>query len=358
MVSPSEPQTEVTPEKHLKSEPNPEPLPEWETAFQVWSSWWEIHNYGFGCVFAILAVFCVFCLIRLRVSQTLTLGRYFTAVTALLLVFTFTRALYLFLDPYEAHKALHLPVVVVRVLFALGYPCLTSVFSLINFAFVKVNNLWVILKRLQNVKFLSAVITVHFLLVLIVYLVVTFSPQMARLFILCQVVLIVWWMLLVIFFVYSAWLVITNEKRKTKYINRNSKIFERSGTNTTEKQPRHDTESHNSENINNSTTSKGTKRIVRISGVVAIAGLISVVLEFYSLFGVYKLYALQEKFVKPWPWWGYQTGSRAVEVCLCCIVAYVVYPTIRRRHPADTTVNSQITTMSVSSKKVTTDLGV
>lgn len=315
-----EPEVTVTPE-NPKSEPNPEPLPEWETAFQVWSYWWEIHNYGFGCAFAILAIFSIFCLVRLRNLQKLTLGRYFTTVSALLLVFTTSRTLYLLLDPYEAHKYITLPVVFVRVVFALGYPCLTSVFSLINFAFVEVNNLKTIWTKLQNKKFLFSIILGHFVLVLVIYLVVTFSPQLAKLFIICQSILIAWWIVLVICFLYSALLVIWNQKVKTKYINQDTKINETSSNDGTEK-------SKNTESIEQR---RGTRKIIRISGAVAISGIISVVLEFYSLFGVYKLYALEDGFVGAWPWWSFQTASRAVEIILCCIVAYVVFPTLRRR---------------------------
>lgn len=338
----------VTPE-NPKHEPNPEPLPEWETAFQVWNSWWEIHNYGFGCAFAILAVFSIFCLVRLRNLQKLTLGRYFTAVSGLLLFFTTSRALYLLLDPYEAHKYITLPVVVVRVIFALGYPCLTSVFSLINFAFVKVNNLKTILTKLQNIKFLSVVILGHFLLVLVIYLVVTFSPQFAKLFIICQAILIVWWMALVACFLYSALLVLWNQKLRSKYINRESKVCEFSAMDITEKHSQNPV----SRNAKNTEESRGTQKIVRISGAVAIAGIISVVLEFYSLFEVYKLYSLKENFVKPWPWWSYQTASRAVEIILCCIVAYVVYPTLQRRRTDSRSHTNTNTRTTNAARKVT-----
>ncbi|XP_031549933.1 uncharacterized protein LOC116287401 [Actinia tenebrosa] len=331
------------PEKEATPEPNPEPLPEWETAFKEWNSWWEIHNFGFGCAFVILALFSLFCLVRLRSLQKLTLGRYFAAVSGLLLVFTTSRALYLLLDPYEGHKYLVLPVVVVRVIFALGYPCLTSVFSLINFAFVEVNSLKGILKKLQNIKFLSVVIVGHFLLVLIIYLTVTFSPPLANLFIICQSILILWWLALVTCFLYCAGLVFWDQKLKIKYFNSDSKTYELSDVVKTGKPSRSDPESQNVEK------SKGARKIVRISCAVAIAGLISVVLEFYSLFGVYKLYSLDEKFVKPWPWWSYQTASRTIEICLCCIVAYIVYPTLKGRQ-TDATNNTNTKTTNGTRK--------
>lgn len=302
---------------------NPEPLPEWSIAFTTWNVWWEVHNYGFAILFAVLAAFCVYCLVRLKRAQTLTLTRYFTAVTGLLFMFSFTRCLYLALDPYEGHKYLHLPVVFDRIVFALGYPCLTSIFSLINFTFVKVNNLFLIAKRLQDIKFLSSIIVIHFVLVLGIYLIVTFSPRLARLFIVCQAILIVWWLALVLAFLYSAWLVKMNEKSKMKYINKVNDAGQAEA---------------------NKTTSQGSKRILYISGLVALAGLASIGLEFYSLFEVYNLYDLNQAYVEAWPWWGYQTANRVIELSLCMITAYIIYPTTKTASRAhNSTANSSST---------------
>lgn len=328
--------TEPLPEAENTASSNPEPLPEWSVAFDIWKAWWEVHSYGFAVLFGIITIFCVYCLIKLRRSQSLTLTRYFTAVTGLLLVFSFTRFLYLVLDAYEGHKYLRLPVVLVRIVFAVGYPCLTAIFSLINFAFVKVNNVLLIVKRLQNLKFLSSVIVIHFVFVLIVYLVVTFAPRLARLFILCQVILITWWILLVLAFLYSAWLVKSNQKSKKKHINRSSTTFDdRQGG--TESDP---------------TTSEGSKRIINISSLVALAGLVSVALELYSLFGVYQLYDLKRPFVEPWPWWGYQTAARLIEICLCMIIVYIIYPTTKPTKPRSSTVNSMTSVVHHEKRKI------
>lgn len=311
-----------TQEPSVKVTSNPEPLPEWHTAFTKWNSWWEVHNFSFGILYVIVAVFCVYCLVRLKfTSQSLTLTRYFTVVTGLLLMFAATRTLYFLLDPYESHKYLTLPDVLNRIIFALGYPCMTCIFSLINFTFLKVNNMFLIVKRLQDIKFLSSIIIIHFIVVLVIYLVVTFSPRLARLFIVCQVILIIWWLAIDIAFIYSAGIVKANEKSKEKYINTNSVTVEEGQA----------AASH-------STTSKGTKRILNISGIVAVAGLASVGLEFYSLFGVYDLYNLKKNYVEAWPWLGYQTANRCIEIILCAIIAYIIYPTTKtvRRNRSET----------------------
>lgn len=337
-ISTQEPSVE--PENVLTS--NPEPLPEWNTAFTTWDIWWEVHNYSFASLFAIVFVFCVYCLVRLKLAgQSLTLTRYFTVVTGLLLMFTGTRSLYLVLDPYEGHKYLTLPVVINRVIFALGYPCITSIFSLINFTFLKVNDMFLVVRRLQDIKFLSSIILLHFVVVLVIYLVVTFSPRLARLFIACQVIIIIWWIAINIAFIYSAWLLKVNEKSKKKYINRNSTTVDEGQADASR----------------NATTSRGTKRILNISGIVVIAGLVSIGLEFYSLFGVYDLYELKQNYVKAWPWLGYQTANRSIEIILCAIIAYIIYPTTKtaQKRSSDTTNAYTGSSITQENRKISRD---
>lgn len=327
-----------TPEPN--SSPNPEPLPDWDTALEEWKSLWYVHYIGFGTLFVALAVFSCFCLIRLTFCRkaNMSLKNYFVVVCALLLTMTLSRALYLLLDPYESHELLHLPVLVPRVLFAIGYPCLTSAFSLLHFAFLEVSKLRLISRRLQNIKFLSSVITIHFLFVLIVYLIVTFFPKLARLLIICQSILISWWLVLCACFIYSGWKVNWEARITKKYLDgkqaagpRDTEENESLKSEAVEQLKRRKKESQED------ASHKGTNKIARISGIVAGLALISVAVELYSLFGVYNLYTLSEEFVKPWPWWGYQTCVRSIEVALCCVLAYVVYPTVRTQRKEDRT---------------------
>lgn len=316
---------------------DPEPLPDWDVALEDWKGLWELHFVGFGLLFLAVAVFSCFCVVRIkRRSKGMTLGNYFLAVCLMLMLFSFSRTLFLALDPYESHTVLHLPVIAVRILFAIGYPCLTSALSLIHFAFLEVNKLRLISRRLQNIKFLVSVIATHFVIVFIVYVLITFSPKLARLLILCQTILISWWLILAFCFLYSGWKVNWESRITAKFFTKKTKDRAASTGSTSTL----DVEQHAGQ-TDKSQPPKGARKIARISGLVSLLALLYVAVELYSLFSLYKLYNLEgESTVDHWSWWGYQTGSRALDFFLCLVIAYVIFPstqTERKQYSASVT---------------------
>lgn len=369
----SEPETTVASESEpeyiiptSEAEPRPEPLPEWEVAIETWKEFWKIHYLGFGCVFAVMGLFSCYSLYRIhRARKSMTLARYFFAVCLMVMLFCFTRSLYLLLDPYESHSVgLTLPVIVVRILFALGYPCLTSAFSLIHFAFIEVKKIRAIANRLQNIKFLTCVISLHFLIVIVVYTIVTFAPKFARLLIICQSILISWWLILAFCFLYSGgqicWQSKTSKdfftKRKGRKDGKNA--TDRVGYDPVKKPNDNATSKQNQESYTTKTKkqckTKGVSRLAKISGLVVVLGLMSAVVELYSLFAVYNLYSLSTDYVEAWPWWSYVTCGRLIEVFLCIVVAYVIFPTLKvkaREEKATSVSNSTFASRNAAHKQ-------
>ena len=338
--------------------PRPEPLPEWEVAIRTWKELWKVHFIGFGCLFGIMALFSCYCLYRIhRARKSMTLAKYFFAVCLMMMLFCFSRSLYLLLDPYESHSnGLTLPVILVRILFALGYPCLTSAFSLIHLAFIEVKKVRAIATRLQNIKFLTLVITLHFLIVIIVYTVVTVAPKLARLLILCQSILISWWIFLAVCFLYSGGQICWKSKITKQFFEKQRK--RRGECSTNDKTQRYEAVklSENAKTQKNQTNTEakqsttGVSKIVKIAGIVSILGLLSAAVELYSLFAVYKLYSLSTTFVDAWPWWIYVTCARLIEVLLCIVVAYVIFPSlkIKTKREKTSTSNSTYTTRNAA----------
>lgn len=316
--------TEPSPSNEPQVPPaNPEPLPDWEVALEEWKGLWQLHFVGFGVLFLAMAVFSCFCVVRIkRRSKGMTLGNYFLSVCLMLMLFSFSRTLFLILDPYESHTVLNLPVIAVRILFAIGYPCLTSALSLIHFAFLEVNKLRMISRRLQNIKFLVSVIATHFVFVFIVYILITLAPKLARLLILCQTILIAWWLVLAMCFLYSAWKVNWETYISAKFFNKTSKETKDRSSSTAS------TSSLNFvTHVKHNHPPKGAQKIARISGLVSLLALLYVGAELYSLFFLYKLYDLKtENSVDHWSWWAYQTGNRALDFFLCLVIAYVIFP--------------------------------
>ena len=128
---------------------NPEPLPDWDIALEEWKGLWELHFVGFGLLFLAMSLFSCFCVVRIkRRSKGMTLGK--------LLPRSFVWCWCCSVSQERCSlrsiltnrtRFLHLPVLAVRILFAIGYPCLTSALSLIHFAFLEVNKLRLISRR-------------------------------------------------------------------------------------------------------------------------------------------------------------------------------------------------------------------
>lgn len=318
---------EPSPESRTTN-PNPEPLPDWNEALMAWKSLWEIHFIGFGLLFLGVALFSCICVVKIKHrAGGMTLGNYFLAVCLMLMVFSFSRTLFLMLDPYESHTVLNLPVLLIRILFAIGYPCLTSALSLIHFAFLEVNKLRLVSRRLQNIKFLVTVIATHFVFVLVVYLLITLAPKLARLLILCQTILIVWWFVLALCFLYSGWQVNWQSQLTAKFFKATTTKERTASTLSTSSldsrvtagQKMHVHADHNE-------PPKGAQKIARISGLVSLLALLYVAAELYSLFSLYNLYDLEENSVDHWSWWGYQTCNRMLDFLLCLVIVYVIFP--------------------------------
>ena len=254
---------------------DPEPLPDWEVALPEWKALWELHFVGFGLLFLGIALFSCFCVVRIkRRAKQMTLGNYFLAVCLMLTLFSLSRALFLALDPYESHTVLHLPVLAVRILFAIGYPCLTSALSLIHVAFLEVNKLKLLSRRLQNIKFLVSVIGTHFLVVFIVYVLITFSPKLARLLILCQTIQICWWLVLALCFMYSGCKVNWESRITANFFTKTAKDRAHSTDSaSTLEMAHHRAHSHKNQ------PSKGTQKIARIAGLVTLLALLYVAVD-------------------------------------------------------------------------------
>lgn len=310
-------------------DPNPEPLPDWDTALMAWKSLWEIHFIGFGLLFLGIALFSCICVVKIKHRvKGMTLGNYFLAVCSMLMVFSFSRTLFLILDPYESHTVLNLPVLLIRILFAIGYPCLTSALSLIHFAFLEVNKLRLVSRRLQSIKFLVSVIATHFVVVLVVYILITLAPKFARLLILCQTVLIFWWLVLALCFLYSGWKVKWQSELTAKFFEATTMKERAASTLSASSLDSRATAEHKTHfHADQNEPPKGAQKIARISGLVSLLALLYVAAELYSLFSLYNLYDLgDENSVDHWSWWGYQTCNRMLDFLLCLVITYVIFP--------------------------------
>ena len=140
-----------------------EPGPDWSVARTIWGLAWGLHWIGFRVLFGLLAIHSFLALVLVDHKKGFCHKHLHMAINSMLFVLGATRAVYLMVDPYESREnSVEEPKWLTLLLFGIVYPCLTSSFCLIHLAFLDVTKLKVGPSRLQNAKFLSAVIFCSF----------------------------------------------------------------------------------------------------------------------------------------------------------------------------------------------------
>ena len=285
--------------------PDAEPGPYWPVAKQLWGIAWEFHWAGFGVLFGILAVRSFVTLAKVNKRQGFGRKPLFIAINTLLLTLGITRALYLFLDPYSSgDNGVKIPDWLTKLLFGIAFPCLTSTFCLIHLAFLEIAKIQIGSKKLQNVRFLTAVITTHFVVVVTAETTTAIKPNFTPLLIVCQSLFILWGFLLSVSFIYSGLKVIRGASRLQKQLDTIESRKHAVKSSGRRRNPR-------------------TCKVAKVTFATSILGFVCCGLQIYSMFGVYSLYSKAVN-PSPWPWWVFQTCFRLVEFSMACTIAYSV----------------------------------
>lgn len=213
---------------------------------------------------------------------------YVIAINDLLLVLEATRAVYMFVDPYESHQKLR--IWQAQLLFNISFPCLTSAFSLILYVFLSVAKLQLVSKNLQNVRFFIVVITILSI----------FEPSVTTIvFVFCHLFFIVWGLVLSVSFIYGGLNIILAMKKTSRSLQTQKRTV--------------------------------ASKVAKVTLVTSIFGVACSGLHVYSLFIVYRFCRDDEERPEPWMWWAFQTCFRLIEIAMACNISYCIM------QPADTT---------------------
>lgn len=305
-----------------------EPIPEWGPALQTWQWAWGLHWIGFGTMFALFAMNSLISLTEIiRIKRKTKRGHLAMVIASLLIILGLTRALFLFINPYESEQCNLFPacpVMLSRILFGIALPCVTASFSLVHLAFLQVMKLKLYPEKLQSTKFLSCVIAFHFGLALFTEVMISLFADMKTLSIVCQSFFIVFNFTLSVSFIYSGTKIVT-------YVTRNHSHVTRIGE--TSMSARGD--GKNAGKLNTLRYRPNVSKLVKITYVTVFLGFASCGLQLYSIFGVHNMYKGEDLSPpKPWPWLIFQSLYRAVELAAGCTLAYVSPRQVsHRRHP-------------------------
>ncbi|XP_017892686.1 uncharacterized protein LOC108632545 [Ceratina calcarata] len=121
-----------------------------------------LHTYGFACLFFVLAFYTFLSILHLR--SLISSRSFMSTINMFLCILGASRAICLFIDPYNMKDIM--PKITGSIVWDIGFPCVTSAFSLIQLAFLQLTQLKFGPEKLQKESCLSLIITGHFFFVI------------------------------------------------------------------------------------------------------------------------------------------------------------------------------------------------
>lgn len=280
-----------------------EPLPHWNQALETWKWTWELHWLGLGTMFSLLAFYALWSLIDLANRKHRRKPLIAIVISFLLLLFASTRAAFFFINPYESEQCflpVDCPVILTRILFGIAYPCITASFFLVHLAFLQLSKLTLYPQKLQSVKFVACVIVFHFSLSLVTEVMISLYADWRAFTIACETFFLFLSLILSMSFIYSGRVILRSVHESRSSVRRFSDL-------TTKQAP-----------------APNVTKLVKITYITVVLGLISVVLQLYSIFVVRNMYSSDgAKVPEPWSWLIFESSFRLVEFGLGCTLAYV-----------------------------------
>lgn len=272
--------------------PQGEPVPDWESALQHWGLAWDVHQYGIGIAFGLLACVSAVFLARMCDKNDKSKVRVFLTILILMFLFGSTRCLSLSIDAYQS-KAVF-PRWISNILWGIGNPCLVSGYALV---YIVLRNAFVLRTRFRSwytSRNIALVTVPYFVFVFIAELTVSYLPSQTFLLVLCQVMYILFALFLVSFYSFvsiTLWRAKVQQRKRVQGISQGRQRQAWTGT------------------VAN--TSRNSVLITCIT--IIIGGLTLCGLQVYSLVGVYGVSG-----VSSWPWFGLTTTMRCLELGLSC----------------------------------------
>ena len=291
--SSSEPLTTLEP-RAAPEQSWPEPEPDWPKALAKWKDAWPVHTYGFAVVFTIIALVPPLELFKMYADKV-RISTLKATLLIIIVLFSSTRALALYVDPYGSNRHFHL--VVTQLLFSLGHPCIISALSLLLFVLLDTTKMNIAPPRFQQVKFIIPVVVSHVTLVIVTDFVVVYFLEAKILLLMCQIYFLLLGTLMSMGYITVGWKIRKNIKANVRW---------------------------------KSSVDNSMRRLQYLIVACAVSCISICALTVYSAAGVFGIYSDVE-YVEAWPWWTFQTLNRLLEVTICIVVLLMNTKTTKRK---------------------------
>ena len=327
-----------------------EPVPHFEEGLAVWGAWWHVHVYGIGCLFAVGFLFVCVDLVLLLRSKKVTHKAHFVTLHLLMLILSFTRCLYMFIDAYGMKRTL--PLWLSALIRGLALPSMTASFFLIFQVYIRITR-FRLARRVQKVSTLCIVVVGHFLFSLIteVSAALTMRGRLLQTVCLAGFVLICYVLSVMSFFIFIRLFNATVISRKRISAMTHTPRYKYTGS----------ISKGNNKNVFRSQTNPQAPvtspkpRVVFGARLVLASAVILILLATLYLANLIAV-LLYDKFtdhptIEPWPWWAIELSIRLCEVGLLWTIALAAnQPIVRqfKKSQREHTLNAQSSSISRS----------
>ncbi|KAJ7360614.1 hypothetical protein OS493_015722 [Desmophyllum pertusum] len=277
-----------------------EPSPHWLEAIKEWNWLWEVHIYGFGTIFVLIAFFALFYLVVSRKTAFTRHGVHLAVMNIALFTSGFFRSLILFWDPYASSSdTTDLQLLICIISWGISTACITSSFSIMLLIFLETTRTSLGPARLKNLPCLVSITLVHILYLLVSDLVVWFHREAKVMIFVCHVTFAVWGLAVSIGYSIAGIRMWRNLKSSLAM----GKMFY------------------------NRALGRESRRLKRLFVLMCWAscfGVIKFSLSLYTAIGEYGVFA-DIGYVKSWPWFAVQSSLRTLESLMCVFIFIIAF---------------------------------
>ncbi|XP_031549719.1 uncharacterized protein LOC116287213 [Actinia tenebrosa] len=290
----------------------------WVIQTDTWKKSWTFHVVFFSFCFSFLAIYSVYGVVRsqIRKEKVIRILAYIVHILIGLLGLTRLLTLSVFSSEIKATSVNNnLYKVVSRIIFGIGFPCITSAFALVQISFTEALKGKLSTSKLGNFTFIGLVISFHFLVVLIVGTLTTVISNLFVLFFATKFYFLIMTAVTMVIMLYSGCKVLSHVAEHERAL---SDLNQHYGSTLA---LRERTESN---------TERDKKRsLLKIKIILFLTSLFCLLIcgmEIHSIAELAELLAGKDGALAPWSWYVYQTFFRLAELGLAGTILYTMAP--------------------------------
>lgn len=308
--------TLVQPGVHLLGQP----LDPTDTKGADWQNAWTFHVIFYSFWFSVVSIYSVFGIIRSynRKDKVTRILAYVIHTLIGFLGLTRLFTLSVFYNEIVPTSVRARSSVLARVVFGLGFPCITAAFALVQFSFTEALKGKLSESKLGNFTFIICIIALHFLVVVTVEILTSLLQNLALLFFATKLYFLIMTAISMVRIVYSGYKVLSQASENTRALHNLSIHYGSTRTKTSEITRR--------KSVAEKDMVRSLRKVKVIIILTSVFCSVICIMEISSICELAEIVAGKDGALAPWRWYAYQTFFRLAELGMAGTILYTLAP--------------------------------